>query len=206
MPPGGSVARSGSKGGMKKTPIIIALVLLAGLILFGLRRGEPVAPNLSNTAGPAFQVNVVKPRIARPFFGILPTKLEEKLEGVSERRFDHTSPGARIGSVAHNHLELSADGWALLIETDDKGKVAPRTYLVYTREIAEKQRRLRCRPADQATGYLRTTTGAGSDTLDGSFLVEVATCENDETGKVIAWPPAPLTVRGSFKGLPQSRR
>ncbi|MBS1791341.1 MAG: hypothetical protein JST85_26755 [Acidobacteria bacterium] len=191
---------------MKKKWIIIALILLASLLLFGLRPNEPPAPNFSNTTGPAFVVNVVKPRIARPLFGILPTKLEEKLEGISERRFDHTSPGARAGNIAPNRLELSADGWALLIETDDQGKIAAGTYLVYTREISEKQRRLRCRPANQPTGYLRTTSGASSDVLDGSFLVEVATCENDETGRVIGWPPAPITVRGSFKGLPQSPR
>jgi len=32
---------------MKKSLIIIALALLAGLIVFGLRRGEPVATNVS---------------------------------------------------------------------------------------------------------------------------------------------------------------
>jgi hypothetical protein len=60
--------------------------------------------------------------------------------------------------------------------------------------------RLNCRPADRATGYLRTTTRAGSDELGGSFLVELATCRNAESGKTINWPPASLTVRGSFVG------
>ncbi len=72
-------------------------------------------------------------------------------------------------------------------------------------ELAGKPRRLRCRPAAGATGYLNTTR-VGSDKLNGSFLVELATCENTETGKVIDWPPAPLTVRGSFKELPQGSR
>lgn len=189
---------------MKKALIIIALALLAGLFVFGLRRGKPIASNTSN--GASFEVNVVKPRIARPLFGILPTKLEEKLEGNQERRFDHKSSGARIGSVGLNRLELGADGWALFIETDDEGKVAPRSYLVYTREIGETQRRLRCRPANQPIGYLRSATRTGSEVIDGSFLVEVATCENDETGRVIEWPPAPLIVHGSFRGLPQSPR
>ena len=194
-------------GGMKKSRIIIALALLAGLIVLGLRRGEPVATNISDTSrGPSFEVHVVKPRLARPLFGILPTKLEEKLEARGERRFDHTSLGAKIGSVEHNRLELSADDWALFIGTDGEGEVAPGTHLVYTMQLAEKQRRLRCRPADGAPGYLRTTTRAGSGERDGRFLVELATCENVETGKVIEWPPAPLTVRGSFKGLPHGRR
>ena len=47
------------------------------------------------------------------------------------------------------------------------------------------------------------TTRAGSGELGGSFLVELATCKNAESGRAIEWPPAALTVRGSFKGLPQ---
>lgn len=188
----------------KKTGlIIIALSLLASLVVFRSRPDKPVS---DTSGGPSFEVHVVKPHLARPLFGILPTKLEEKLEAGGELRFDHTSRGAKIGSVGHNRLELSADDWALFIETDGEGEVAPGTHLVYTMKLAEKQRRLRCRPADGATGHLRTTTRAGSDALDGRFLVELATCENVETGKVIEWPPAPLTVRGSFAGLPQGHR
>lgn len=184
--------------------IIVALALLACLIVFRSRRDEPMVANPSGA--PAFEVRVIKPRLARPLFGVLPTALEEKLETGGQRRFDHTSRGARVGSVAPNRLELSADGWNLLLETNGEGKIAPGTHLVYTMMLAEKQRTLRCRPADGATGYLRTTTRASSDQLDGRFLVELATCENVETGKVIEWPPAPLTVRGSFASLPQSRR
>jgi hypothetical protein len=57
---------------------------------------------------------------------------------------------------------------------------------------------------------------AGAEVLDGSFLVELAACEDAETGKVLdteaganpgdAWPEAPLTLRGSFEGLPHDRR
>ncbi len=42
--------------------------------------------------------------------------------------------------------------------------------------------------------------------MDGRFQLELAICENVETGKVIEWPPAPLTVRGSFAGVPQDHR
>lgn len=184
--------------------IIIALALLACLVLF---RSRPDAPIVSNTSGgPSFEAHVVKPRLARPLFGILPTKIEEKLGAGGELRFDHTSPGARVGSIGPHRLELSADGWNLLIETDGKGKVAPRTHLEYTMVLAEKQQTLRCRPADVAVGYLRSATRAGTGALDGNFIVELATCENVETGKVIEWPPAPLTVRGSFAGLPHGGR
>jgi hypothetical protein len=194
-------------GGMKTSLIIITLALLAGLIVLGLQRDEPVASNVSDTSrGPSFEVHVEKPRLARFLFGILPTKLEEKLFKDGELQFDNASRGAKIGSVGHDRLELSADGWDLFIKTDGKGGVAPETRLVFPIKLAERQRTLRCRPADGASGYLHTTTRAGSDELDGRFLVELATCQNAETGKVIEWPPAPLTVRGSFEGLPHGRR
>jgi hypothetical protein len=183
--------------------IITGLALLACLAVF-VSWPEKSVTNLAG--GPSFEARVEKPRIARPLFGILPVRLEERLEPGGELRFDHTSPGAKIGSVRPNRLELSADGWDLLVETDGQGRIARGTRLVYKMALAEKQRTLRCRPADRATGYLRATPRVGSDALDGRFLVEFAACENAETGKDIEWPPAPLTVRGSFGGLPQGAR
>jgi len=200
----------GMKTSMKTSLIMIALALLVCLVWLVLRPDEPVTPSVSDPSrSPSFAVNVEKPRLARFLFGILPTKLEAKLfgnGGYLETAFDHASRGAKIGSVGHDRLELSADGWDLLIKTDGEGKVGPGTRLVFPIELAERQRTLRCRPADRATGYLHATARAGSDVLDGRFLVELATCENAETGMVIEWPPAPLTVRGSFEGLPHVRR
>ncbi len=205
------------KKSIKTSLIIIALALVGGLVCLvclvwlASRPDEPVAESVSDTSrGPSFEVRLERPRIDRFLGGILPTKLEAKLFGGGELRFDHASRGARIGGVGHDRLELSADGWDLLIETDVEGRVAPGTRLVFPIEIAEKQYTLRCRPADRATGYLSTTTRAGSDVLDGRFLVELARCENAETGKILdteagarpgdAWPSAPLTLRGSFVG------
>ena len=81
--------------------------------------------------------------------------------------------------------------------------------------IAEKQWTLRCRPADRAVGYLHAATRPGSDVLDGRFLVELARCEDAKTGKILdteaggspgqAWPSQPLTLRGSFQGLPKGQ-
>ena len=208
-------------GGMKTSRktwlIIIALALLACLVWLGSRPDGPDAASVSDTSrGPSFEVNVEKPRMDRFLGGILPTKLEAKLFGGGQLRFDHASRGAKIGIVEHDRLELSADGWKLFIETDGEGRVAPGTQLVFPIEIAEKQWTLRCRPADGAVGYLQATTRVGSEVLDGRFLVELATCVKAETGKIIdteaggrpgdAWPSAPLTVRGSFKGLPHVRR
>ena len=189
---------------------LLGILILALLVCFLVFRPWTGDPDLTDKFGPApgplFEVRVLKPRLARPLFGILPIKLEEKLESGGELRFDHTSRGARVGNVSLNHLELGADDWALFLETDGEGKIAPETSLVYTMMLAEKQRKLRCRPANPATGYLHATSQAGSEKLDGRFLVELTSCENVETGKLIEWPPAPLTVRGSFKALPRNER
>jgi hypothetical protein len=195
------------------TIALVVVVCLACLVWFVSRRDEWASQNVSDTSrGPSFEVNIEKPRMDRFLGGILPTGLEAKLIG-GELRFDHASRGAKIGSVGHDRLELSADGWDLLIEIDGEGKIAMGTRLVFPIEIAEVQYSLRCRPADRATGYLHTTPQAGSDLLDGRFVVELAKCENAETGKTLdteaggnpgqAWPSSPLTLRGNFQGLPQ---
>ncbi|HVG31360.1 MAG TPA: hypothetical protein VM864_16740 [Pyrinomonadaceae bacterium] len=201
----------------KASLTIIALALLACLVWLGSRPAEPDAASVSDASrSPSFEVRVERPRIDRFLYGILPAKVEEKLLGGGELRFDHASRGAKIGSVGRDRLELSADGWDLFVETDGEGRIAPGTRLVFPIEIADVRRTLRCRPADATTGYLHAATRAGSDVLDGRFLVELAACVNAETGKIIdteaganpgqAWPSAPLTVRGSFAGLPQGRR
>jgi hypothetical protein len=208
------------KRSLKTSLIIIALALLAclaGLVWLVSRPDAPDAASVSDTSrGASFEVHVEKPRMDRFLFGILPGKLEAKLIGGGELRFDQASRGAQVGSVEHDRIELRADGWDLLIETDGEGRIAPGTRLVFPMEMAEVQRKLRCQPADRAVGYLHATTRAGSDVLDGRFLVELARCVNAETGKILdteaggspgqAWPSAPLTLRGSFAGLPQVRR
>ncbi|HEV7902600.1 MAG TPA: hypothetical protein VGO96_02070 [Pyrinomonadaceae bacterium] len=206
------------KTSRKTSLLIIALALLAclvWLVWLVLRPDEPYAATGSGTSrGQSFEVRVEKPRMDRFLGGILPTKIEAKLLG-GELRFDQASRGAQVGSVRPDRLELRAEGWELFIEIDGEGRIAPGTRLVFPIEIAEKLWTLRCRPADRPTGYLRTATRAGSDVLDGNFLVELARCEDAGTGKIIdteaggnpgdAWPSSPLTLRGSFNGLPQVR-
>lgn len=192
---------------VKKLLLIVVLALLVGFIVFRSREdGLDVADDSSVAQAPLFEVRVLKPRVARPLFGILPMKFEEKLEPGGELRFNHASPGAKVSNVELHRLGLNADGWDLLIETDSEGKITSGTRLVYTMILAEKQRRLRCRPAEPASGYFRAMQRTGSSKLNGRFQFELATCENDETGKVIEWPPAPLTIRGSFKGLALSQK
>jgi len=203
----------GMKRSVKTSLIIIAALVacLAWLVWIGSRPGErdgpdeTVADNLSETSrGPSFEVRVVMPRSGLPLGGILPDWFVKKLDGTPrELRFDHTSSGAQIGSIGQERLELRADGWDLLIETDGEGRITPGTHLVFPLALGGRRVRLDCRPADLANGYLNTTRRAGSDELvelNGRFLVELATCKNAESGKATNWPPAALTVRGSFVG------
>jgi hypothetical protein len=200
----------GVKTAVKTSLIAIALALLACLFVFRSRPeepGDPAGASVSETSRvPSFEARVVMPRSGLPLGGILPDWLVTKMDGTPrEVGFDHASRGAKVGSVGHDRIELSADGWDLLIEIDGEGRITPGTRLVFPLGLGGRQVTLRCRPADGATGYLRTATRAGSDVLGGRFLVELATCENAESGKSIEWPPAPLTLRGSFQGLPHAR-
>lgn len=202
------------KTSTKTSLIVVALALLACLACLVWLVSRPDGPDAASVSdaskGASFEVQVEKPRMDRFLGGILPIRIEEKLLGDGELRFNHTSRGARVGNIGHDRVELRADGWDLLIETDGEGRVAPGTRLVFPIEIAEVKYTLRCRPADRAVGYLNAAAQAGSDVLDGRFLIELAACENAETGKTLdteaggrpgdAWPSSPLTLRGSFRG------
>jgi hypothetical protein len=199
---------------MKTSLIIIALALVACLVCLVWLGSRPDQPGelvgksvLDTSRGPSFEVRVVMPRSGLPLGGILPDWLVKKLDGTPrELGFDHTSRGAQFGSVGHDRLQLAADGWDFFIETDSEGRVAPGTRLAFPLALGGRQVRLSCQPADRAAGNLSTTTRAGSNELDGNFLVELASCKNADSGKATNWPPAPLTVRGSFAGLPPGRR
>jgi hypothetical protein len=193
---------------LKRSLIIIAVALLAGLaglIWLGSRPDDPVSEAVLDTSrDPAFEVHVIVPRAGLPLGGILPDSLVKKYDLTPrELKFDHTTPGAKTGRAEPNHLELSADGWELLVETDAEGRVAPGTHLVFPTGLGGKKLRLNCRPADSANGYLHTTARAGSGELDGGFLVELVTCKNAESGKMTNWPPRALTVRGAFARVPR---
>ncbi|MEO7970678.1 MAG: hypothetical protein ABI698_05215 [bacterium] len=200
---------------MKIGLIILALALLAGVVLVGLRTresdetDETVAASVSETSrGPSFEVRVVMPRSGRPLGGILPDWIVKKLDGTpSQAGFDNASPGARIGNIGNDRLALTTDdGWDLSIEADGDGRITSGTRLVFPLALGGRQVKLRCRPTDPGNGYLLTGTRAGDNALSGRFLVKLATCENADSGKPIEWPPAPLTLRGSFASLPPGSR
>lgn len=194
----------------KTTLIIIALALLACLLVLVLRsrpdeQAEPVAASVLETfRGPAFVVHVIMPRMGLPLGGILPDWVTRKFDGTpSEMRFDNASSGAEIVSIGSDRVELKAEGWDLVIATDGEGRILPESRLALQMALGGRHVKLRCRPAVPARGQLDTSKQADSHDLSGSFLVEFARCENAESGKAIEWPPAPMTVRGIFRGSPK---
>jgi hypothetical protein len=196
--------------GKKTLLIIVGLVMLLACIgLLRLRPYKPVATSVSETSrtigGPAFEVQVEMPLFNS---GRAPWEIPGVILGYSNRgpRFDQASPGANVGKIAPDHLELSAEGgWDLLIETDREGRIAQGTHVAFPVKLGGRPLKFNCRPADPPVGYLHTTTRTGSDEVEGSFQMEITRCKNAVSGKTAAWPYQPLTVSGSFAGLPKSK-
>jgi hypothetical protein len=179
------------------------LACLAVVVCFSLlvyRPDRPVATIVpASSSGPGFVVQIIRPRLGLPLGGILPPQrfgLEAHLG------FESTSPGASIGTVGPGRLELGADDWDLVLVVDAEGRVTPETQVVFELVFEERLRRVRCRPGDPASGTLSTTVLAESGELSGSFDIELARCEDANTGKPLGWPTKPLLLHGSFDRLP----
>lgn len=188
-----------------RSPLLLPLGLLAGVallvasMLVAYRPDRPVATIVpGSSSGPAFVVQIIRPRLGLPLGGVLPPQLFG-LE--AHLGFGSTSPGASIGSVSKERIELGADDWELILVVDAGGRVAPETEVVFWLEFEERRRKVRCRPGDPATGALRTTALAGSGELSGSFDIELAHCEDASTGVPLGWPPEALLLHGSFDRL-----
>ena len=186
----------------KKTLLIIAgLALLVGCVLvLRLRRERPVAPGVARTSGgPWFDVLV-----ERPIFNgaRAPWELPGVILGTRERgpRLNQNSPGVTIGNVTAHRLELSAEDWDLLIETDAEGRLTPVTHVEFPIELGKRPYRFNCRPADPPVGYLAINVTDSSE-IEGSFALELTRCINTKSGKIAQWPYDPLPVRGNFAGL-----
>ena len=191
--------------GKKILVIIIALaLLLAGIVALRWRREKPVVATVSETSqligGPAFEVQVEMPAFNS---GRAPWELPGVILGYDHGpRFDQASPGAQVGKIAPDHIELSADGgWNILIETDGQGQLTQGTHIAFPVKLGGRPLKFNCRPADPTIGYLHTTARTGPDELEGTFELEVAICKNAVSGKTAAWPYKPLKVRGNFAGL-----
>lgn len=184
--------------------LTLGLLAVAGVVcslLVVYRPDRPVATIVpGSSSGPAFVVQIIRPRLGLPLGGILPPQLFG-LE--AHLGFESTSAGASIGSVGPGRIELGADEWDLVLVLDADGGVTPETEVVFEFVFEERLQRVRCRPGDPAIGTLSTTAVADSRELSGSFDIELARCEDADTGKPLGWPPEPLILHGSFDRLPQ---
>ncbi len=188
------------RDGVRPSRVLLLLLLLAGFAVFAYRPDRPVATIVpGSSSGPAFVVQVIRPRSGLPLGGILPPQLFG-LE--ADLGFDSQSAGASIGSVGPGRLELGADGWDLALVLDGDGRVAPETQVVFDLVFEDQLRKVRCRPGDPAVGLLSTTVLPESGELSGRFDVELARCEDAETGTPLGWPPKPFVLHGSFDRLP----
>jgi hypothetical protein len=193
--------------GKRTSIIIIALGLMFAVLLLLLRQraDQPPTPGVASASARdgSFFVQVERPILSgRPIWEV-PRAIFG--DGDRELRFGDMSPGAKFGSVGLNHVELSADGWELVIESNGQGRVSAGTRLVFTLKLPDRNLKLNCRPAEPADGHFNTTAQAGSDKIDGDFFLRLPACKNAVSGKNTAGLPT-FTVRGSFKGLPQSQR
>lgn len=183
-------------------PALLCLIVVAALVCFSpaaYRPDRPVATiPAGSSAGPAFVVQIIRPRLGLPLGGILPPSLF----GIDDRiGFDSASAGATVGRVDPARLEFATDDWALVVEADAEGRAAPGTEAVFTLVFEERPRRVRCRPGDRAVGWLRTAEPGPPGELSGSFEIELPRCEDADTGVPLGWPPAPFILRGSFDRL-----
>jgi hypothetical protein len=193
------------KPGSKKPQFPFPLLLLAGLVvvvclpLVVYRPDRPVATiSPGSSSGPAFIVQIIRPRLGLPLGGIVPPQLFG-LE--AHLGFESSSAGASTDSVRPDRIELGADGWNLILILDAEGRVDPRTQVVFEFLFENRLRRVRCSPGIPATGTLTTTTLAESSELSGSFDIELSHCEDADTGEPLGWPPEPLVLHGSFDRL-----
>lgn len=180
--------------------LLAGLAVLVCLSLVAYRPDRPVATIVpGSSSGPAFVVQILRPRMGLPLGGLLPPQLFG-LE--AHLGFDSTSAGASIGSVGPGRVELGADDWDLVLVLDAGGRVTAESQIVFELVFEERVRKVRCRPGDPAAGTLSTTRWPESGELSGSFDVELARCEDAATGKPLGWPPEPLVLHGSFDRLP----
>jgi hypothetical protein len=194
------------KNRRKQLWILLPLELLAGLAfvvclsLVVYRPDRPVAAIVpASSSGPAFVVQVIRPRMGLPLGGILPPQIF----GIDAHLgFDSTSTGAAVECVSPVRIELGADDWDLVLALDSDGRVAPETEVVFELVFEGRLRRVRCRPADPAVGTFSITRLAESGELSGSFDIELSQCADADTGTPLGWPPSPFILHGSFDRLP----
>lgn len=176
--------------------LLAVLGLLVGTAFVVYQPDRPVA-NIppGSSSGPAFVVQIIRPRMGLPLGGILPPQLF----GIDAHLgFGSTSPGARVAARGPGRLEFGADAWDLVLVFDADGRISPETQVLFELVFEERLRELRCRPGDPARGTLLTSVLDDSGELSGYFDIELEHCEDASTGKPLGWPTEPLLLHGSF--------
>jgi len=183
--------------------VVVLLIGLASVVCIRLviyRPDLPVATILpASSAGPTFVVQIVRPRLGLPLGGLLPPRLF----GLDAHLgFDSTSEGATVRAVGPGRIAIGADDWDLVLALDGDGRVDAETEVVFSFVFQERLRTVRCRPGDPIVGTFNTVRLGETGELAGSFEIELARCEDVETGRPLEWPPRPLILHGSFDRLP----
>jgi len=175
----------------------LAVALVSTIVVYRPDRPAP-AIRPGSSAGPAFTVQVIRPRMGLPMGGIVPPGWF----GVDAAlRFDQGSAGATVVAAAPDRLELRAEGWSVTIVVAADGTIARGTEAVFPLIFEERERRVRCRIGDPAVGSFTVETLADGS-LAGRFDLELARCEDAGTGKALGWPPKPFVLHGSFDRVP----
>lgn len=193
--------RPGRRASRLRLPLLLltGLVVVVSFAMVVFRPDRPV-PTIEpgSSSGPAFVVQVIRPRLGLPVGGLLPPALfghENRL------LFDSSSAGATVASVGPGRIELRSDDWELDLVLDADGRPTPDTRVVFEFLFEENMTRVVGRPGDPVVGTFGMTVLADSGELAGNFDIEIAHCEYAGTGEPLGWPPEPLVLHGSFDRL-----
>jgi len=183
--------------------VVLGLAAILGTSLFVYVPDRPV-PTIAagSSEGPAFVVQVRRPRMGLPLGGVLPPGLF----GLEDRLvFDSTGAAAEVVAVDARRVELRGEGWEVALVLDAEGRVSDETQIVFELVFEERPRRVRARAGDAPVGTVETRTLVQGRELWGRFDVELARCEDAASGAPLGWPPRPLVLHGSFDRLPLER-
>lgn len=183
---------------MNRIVVVIVAVFLGSaswLILTSQRDQQSRRRDTEASGAPLFEVRVITPVSNRPLAGLFGFF-------TGEQQFDSQSPGATAAVGHSGRLEFAARGWALSIAFDPDARIGRDTTLE-SDFLLDERPRLRCRPDSPPVGEIEWRAVPGETQAHGTFYLELATCENAQTGNVIEWPNAPLTVTGRFDGVPR---
>lgn len=180
--------------------LVVGVPLLVFIRISFFRPDQPVAVIVPGTSSePTFVVQIIRPRLGLPLGGLLPPQLFGLEEHIG---FDSSTEGATADSVSAKRVELRAEGWEMVLAVDERGRVTNETHVEFDLMFEDKLRRVRCRPGEPIIGSVKIINLENTGELAGSFDIELADCEDAESGAPLGWPPEPFVLHGSFDRLP----